>query len=125
MSAAAELQPRRTIMAYDEDVARRVRKIVQARAGVTERKMFGGLAFMSQGHMFVGVLGSTLMARVGPGEYANALAKPYVREMDFTGKPIRGYVFIDSGGFASDDALEGWVNGCYAFAASLPPKPPK
>jgi len=112
-------------MAYDERVAERVREIVQSRSGISERKMFGGLAFMLQGHMFIGVLGSTLMARVGPDEYANALKRPYVREMDFTGRPMKGYVYVDPDGFGSVEALRFWLDKCYEFAASLPPKPPK
>ncbi len=79
-------------MAFDEGLAQRIRELVQVRRGITERKMFGGLAFMSHGHMFVGVLGDTLMARVGSAEYAGALAQRHVREMDFTGKPMKGYV---------------------------------
>lgn len=112
-------------MAYDEGLAERVREIMHSRAEITERRMFGGLAFLSRGHMFVGVLGSTLMARVGPSEYANALVKPHVREMDFTGKPMKGYVFVHPEGIESDAALEFWVNRSYEFAASLPPKSPK
>ena len=112
-------------MAYDEGVAERVREVVQSRPGITERKMFGGLAFMSHGHMFVGVLGSRLMARVGPMAYSDALMKPHVREMDFTGKPMKGYVFVESDGYESDAALEFWVNKSYDFAASLPLKAPK
>lgn len=112
-------------MAYDEGVAERVREIVQGRQGITERKMFGGLAFMSNGHMFIGVLGSTLVARIGPNEYEQALFKPYVREMDFTGKSMKGYVFIQPDGFDTDETLEYWVNKSYGFAASLPPKLPK
>lgn len=112
-------------MAYDEGVAERVREVVQSRPGITERKMFGGLAFMSHGHMFVGVLGSRLMARVGPMAYSDALMMPHVREMDFTGKPMKGYVFVEPDGYESDAALEFWVNKSYEFAASLPPKVPK
>lgn len=112
-------------MPYDEGLAERVRAVVQRRQGITERKMFGGLAFMSNGHMFVGVLGATLMARVAPSEYEQALAEPHVRKMDFTGKPMKGYVFIEPDGLGSDEALDYWVGKSYRFAASLPPKLPK
>ena len=111
-------------MAYDEGTAERVREIVQGRPGISERKMFGGLAFMADGHMFVGVLAGTLMARVGAEGYASALARPHVREMDFTGRPMKGYVFVEADGLASDEALAGWVNQCLAFAAGLPPRLP-
>ena len=85
-------------------MAERVREVVRSRAGITERKMFGGLAFMSHGRMFIGVLRCTLMARVGPKEHANALLKRHAREMDFTGKPMKGYVFVEPDGFESDAA---------------------
>jgi TfoX/Sxy family transcriptional regulator of competence genes len=111
-------------MAYDEGLAERIREIVRSHAGITERKMFGGLAFMARGHMFVGVLDSTLMARVGAEGYAGALARPHVRKMDFTGKPLTGYVYVAPEGFESDEALAYWVKICLAFVASLPPKRP-
>lgn len=110
-------------MAYDEGLAQRIREILQPRAGISERKMFGGLAFMADDHMFVGILGDTLMVRVGPGEYAKALTMPHVREMDFTGRPMKGYVFVAPEGFESDQALQHWVQLGLAFASSLPPKP--
>lgn len=112
-------------MAYDEGAAERVREIVHARPDVTERKMFGGLAFMSHGHMFIGVLGETLMARIGPAAYAQALAMPHVREMDFTGRPMKGYVYVDPAGFESDEAIQYWVNRSCAFVDTLPPKLPR
>lgn len=112
-------------MAYDEGVAERVREVVQSRPGIAEKKMFGGLAFMANGHMFVGVQDSTLMARVGANGYAEALARPHVRKMDFTGRPLVGYVYVEPEGFASDEALACWVNTSLEFVASLPPKLPK
>ena len=68
-------------MAYDEGLARRISEMLGT-ARVTEKKMFGGLAFLSRGHMFVGIVGDTLMARIGPEPYAEALRKPHVREVD-------------------------------------------
>jgi len=109
-------------MAYDEGVVERIRDAVRSRAGITERKMFGGLAVMSRGHMFIGVIGDRLMARIGHDEYEHALSMPHVREMDFTGKPMKGYVYVEPEGFESDEALEYWVNKSYQFAGTLPPK---
>lgn len=109
-------------MAFDEALARRVRQAVRNRRGITERRMFGGIAFMSRGHMFVGVLGSSLMARVGPQNHEQALAKAGVREMDFTGKPMRGYVFVDAKGLRTASALRYWVDLCADFVARLPAK---
>ena len=108
-------------MAFDEDLAQRLRKMVRARRAITERKMFGGLAFMSHGHMFVGVLGNTLMARVGPDEYPSALAR-HVREMDFTGRPMKGYVFVDAPGLEAESDLKHWGGACLRFVDALPPK---
>ncbi|WP_369959963.1 TfoX/Sxy family protein [Pseudomonas benzenivorans] len=92
-------------MAYDEGLAERLREALQGQADITERKMFGGMAFMVRGHMCVGILGDVLMARVGPGAYEQALALPHVRPMDFTGRPMRGYVFVDPPGIAEDADL--------------------
>ena len=109
-------------MAFDEGLAERIRELLKDRMGVAERKMFGGLAFMLNGHMFVGILGDTLMARVGPDSYAKALAQKHVREMDFTVRPMKGYVFVAPEGFESDAALEAWVGSCAKFVQTLPPK---
>jgi TfoX/Sxy family transcriptional regulator of competence genes len=109
-------------VAFDEGLAERIRELLRDRRDVTERRMFGGLAFMQNGHMFVGIVGDTLMARVGPDSYAKALAQKHVREMDFTGKPMKGYVYVAPEGFESDTALEGWIGRCAAFVHTLPPK---
>ena len=110
-------------MAYDEGLAERLREMMAERYHVSERKMFGGLAFMVDGHMFVGIVGDTLMVRVGPAAYQAALQRPHVREMDFTGKPMRGYVFVDSGGLKGARALIFWLELCASFVRTLPPKP--
>lgn len=109
-------------MAYDEALAERVRRTLRNKRGVTERKMFGGLAFMLRGHMFVGILDRSLMARVGPQNYERALAMKGVREMDFTGKPMRGYVYVAPQSLGSAAGLRRWVELCADFAASLPAK---
>lgn len=84
--------------------------------------MFGGLAFMLNGHMFVGILGDTLMARVGHDAYSDALCQQHTRAMDFTGKPMRGYVFVEPAGLELDSSLKEWVNLCAKFVETLPPK---
>jgi len=109
-------------MAYDVSLAQRVREILRLRRGITERKMFGGIAFMLRGHMFVGISKQSLMARVGPQNHDRAMAKAGVREMDFTGKPMRGYVFVGPQGLKSRAALKHWVDLCADFVASLPAK---
>src|SRR6266576_1709031 len=106
-------------MAYDEGLAERVREVLADRRGITEMKMFGGLAFMSRDYMFVGVVGDVLMARVGPETHEEALARPHARVMDFAGKSMEGYVFVDPEGFESDEDLTGWVDQCEAFVRTL------
>ena len=97
-------------MAYDEDLADRVREVVLIDAEVTERKMFGGLAFLLDGHMFVGIVGSELMVRLGSQAAQRALELDHVREMDFTGKPMRGYVFVDPDGTTDPADVAFWVD---------------
>lgn len=108
-------------MAIDEGLAQRIREALGT-ARVTERKMFGGLAFMSRGHMFVGIARGLLMVRIGPAAYEEALRKPHVREMDFTGRPMRGYVYVDPPGFERDEELASWVKAGLAFVKTLPAK---
>ena len=109
-------------MAYSEAFADRIRAVVGDDPGVDERKMFGGIAFLIDGNMFVGIADDELMVRVGPDSWKEALAHPHAREMDFTGKPMRGYVFVDAAGIAEDDDLRAWVERGLAFAGTLPPK---
>jgi TfoX/Sxy family transcriptional regulator of competence genes len=109
-------------MAYDEGVAERLRDLFTDRQGITEKRMFGGLAFMYRGHMLVGIIEDSLMARVGPAAYVAALKQAHVREMDFTGKPMKGYVYVDPDGFESDADLSKWVERCLQFNESMPAK---
>lgn len=112
-------------MAYDPDLAERVRAGIRSHPGISERRMFGGLAFMLDEHMAVGILGQSLMARIGPAFEGEALAMAHVRKMDFTGRPMKGYVFIDAAGLTSDDDLRWWIEKAASFIATLPPKPPR
>jgi len=112
-------------MAYDEGLAERIRETLADAHGVSERRMFGGLAFMLHGNMFVGIVGSTLMARVGPEQSATALRRAHVREMDFTGRPMKGYVYVDESGTAEDADLSMWVDACRRHVATLPRKASK
>jgi len=109
-------------MAYDEGVAERLREIFASRKNVSEKKMFGGIAFMVSGNMCCGVVNDTLMARVGPDQYAAALNKPHAREMNFTGRPMKGFVYVAPDGFESDNDLADWVKRCLDFVATLPAK---
>ena len=109
-------------MAYDERVARRVRGALTKHSRVVEKKMFGGLAFLLHGHMCCGVVGDELMVRVGPDVYDAALSRPHARQMDFTGKPLRGFVYVGPADFASTGDLRTWVARAADFVSSLPSK---
>lgn len=109
-------------MAYDPTLADRVRRLVAGRPGVTEKAMFGGLAFLLGGRMFCGVLGRDLLARVGPGGHDAAMAREHVRIMDFTGRPMRGYVFVGPEALSTRRDLTRWVDECARFVANLPEK---
>jgi hypothetical protein len=109
-------------MAYSEALADRIRGCVPAAARVTEMKMFGGLAFLSGGNMGVGVLDERLMVRVPRDLHDETLAEPHVKPMDFTGRPMRGFVYVEPAGIARDEDLRGWVERGIGYAASLPPK---
>lgn len=109
-------------MAYDEGLAQRLREVVEEQPGVAEKKMFGGLCFMVSGNMCLGVVGDELMVRVGPDAYEECLAAAHAREMDFTGRAMKGMVYVGTAGFESDEDLAWWVQRGVSFAASLPPK---
>ena len=109
-------------MAYDEDLAERVRGVLAARSELSERKMFGGIAFMVAGNMACGVLGEELIVRLGDEEGEKALAEDGVRPFDFTGKPMKGIVFVSPERTADDAGLAEWVDAGADYAASLPAK---
>ena len=108
-------------MAYDEELAERVREVLLGDPGLSERKMFGGLCLMLGGHMCCGVVGSELMLRLGEEGADAALAEPHVRPMDFTGRPMSTMVYVDPGGYAGD-GLARWIERAATYARSLPPK---
>ena len=103
-------------MAYDEAVAKRVRSALGKTSDVVEKKMFGGVAFMVRGNMCCGVIGDRLMLRVGPKGYEAALSRPHARTMDFTGRPMKGLVYIEPEGFASARDLKTWIERAMEFA---------
>jgi TfoX/Sxy family transcriptional regulator of competence genes len=109
-------------MPYNEAVADRIRTALKSRRGITERKMFGGLCFMLNGHMVCGVLNDDLVLHLGPDAAEKALDRPHVRPMDFTGKPLKSMVYIAPPGFKRTDALNRWLTKALNLAASLPPK---
>ena len=109
-------------MAYDEGTAERIREVLADYSDVRERKMFGGIAFMLNGHMTLGLGNDDLMVRVGADKHEEALAQPHARKMDFTGRPMKGYVFVDAEGYAEDENLAAWVGRGVEYTLTLPPK---
>jgi hypothetical protein len=108
-------------MSFDERLATRVRQALAARTDVDEKRMFGGLAFMVGGHMACGIVGADLMVRVGAAESV-ALARPHVRPMDFTGRPLSGMVYVAPAGLATAAALRAWIDLALTTVGGLPPK---
>lgn len=109
-------------MAYNHAVADDIRARIGDHPGLTEKEMFGGVAFMVNGNMAIGVSGDELMVRVGKDAHDQAVALPGARIFDMGARQMRGWVAVAPEGFAADDDLEDWVDRGVAFAESLPPK---
>jgi TfoX/Sxy family transcriptional regulator of competence genes len=110
-------------MAYDEDLAARIRELIAAEDGLTEKKMFGGLAFLINGHMAVAASGQGgLMARVDPAETDALLRKPHAGPFEMRGRPMDGWVRVAAEGVRTKRQLEPWVRRGVTYARSLPPK---
>jgi len=109
-------------MAYDDTLASRVRDVLPDRVDLTEKKMFGGLCFLLGGNMCCGITGDQLMLRIGPEAYEAALSRPHAREMDFTGRAMKGMIYVDAEGISTEEDLADWVGLAVRFAGNLPPK---
>jgi TfoX/Sxy family transcriptional regulator of competence genes len=109
-------------MAFDEALAARVRSVLSGTAGLAEKRMFGGLAFMVDGNMCCGVHGDELILRLAPEQTDEALKEQHVRVFDMSGRPMKGWVLIAPDGIAGDDDLSSWVGQGLDFARSLPAK---
>jgi TfoX/Sxy family transcriptional regulator of competence genes len=109
-------------MAYDEQLAARVRSILQDDPGLDEKKMFGGIAFLINGNMACGVHTDNLIVRLDREDYDEALARPGAAEFDLTGNVMRGWVLVEPSALDDDADFERWVRQGLEFAQSLPPK---
>lgn len=109
-------------MAYSQLLAGRVRDAVGGHRSIEEKKMFGGVCFLLNGNMLVGVWKDWLIVRLGPAAGAEALREPYVKEFDVTGKPMRGWVMVEPEGLERDDQLQGWIDRAMQFVKTLPAK---
>ncbi len=110
-------------MAYDEDLANRLRELVLGEPGITEKKMFGGLAFLINGNMSVSASGQGgLLLRCDPAETDDLLAKPHAEPFVMRGRAMDGWLRVAPEGIRTRRHLEGWVRRGVAYARSLPPK---
>ena len=109
-------------MVYNEQLAERIHSLLCRRKGFSERRMFGGMAYLLNGNMCCGVLKDDLVVRVGPERFEAALKMPHARPMDFTGRSSKGFIYVDAKGWSSDASLKKWVEMGVAHAVSLPKK---
>jgi TfoX/Sxy family transcriptional regulator of competence genes len=112
-------------MPFDEGLAERIRGVLSEESEVAEKRMFGGVAFLVHGHMCVGIVKDQLMVRVGPEAYEALLKEPHARKMDFTGRPMKGFVYVAARGYEEDADLERWVQRGLAHTTALPAKRPR
>jgi TfoX/Sxy family transcriptional regulator of competence genes len=110
-------------MPYDTGLAQRIRELVEDDPRISEKYMFGGIAFMANGSMAVGIIRDELMVRVGPEAHGAAVALPHARPMDFTGRPMRGFVQVAPAGFEDDAELRAWIARGVAYAVTQEKKP--
>ncbi len=106
-------------MPYDENLAKRIKSILISRCEVSQKKMFGSLCFLFNGNMLCAVNGDKLMARVGQQNYEFALKQKHVTEMDFTGKPLKGMIYVLPDAIKRKDSLEKWIDICIEFVGAL------
>jgi len=109
-------------MVFDERLADRIRGSLGRRKGLLEKKMFGGVAFLVNGNMCVGVHKSDLVVRLAPEETGAALAQAHTRRFDLTGRPMKGWILVEQGGLKTDAQLSKWLQVAAKYAGSLPAK---
>jgi hypothetical protein len=109
-------------MPFDETLAERLRPLFRGSYTVKEKKMFGGLAFIVNGHMCCGIVGKNLVVRTGPAAFDHALKRPHTRSMDFTGRPMKGFIYVAPAGYRSDRDLKSWTQLGIDFVLRQPPK---
>ncbi|MBS0204715.1 MAG: TfoX/Sxy family protein [Planctomycetes bacterium] len=109
-------------MAYDESLAQRIRDGFARMSGITEKKLFGGIGFLLNGHLCVGVWKESLIVRLDATEGAAALYEPHVREFDVTGRPMKGWILVDPAGLEEDRSVNEWLQRAFDFVSTLPPK---
>ena len=109
-------------MTFSERTVNQIRRAIGNTPGLSERPLYSGVAFMVRGNMCCGMIDDNLVVRVGPDTYDDALREPHTRPMDFTGRPLPGFVYVDRDGFASSNSLRQWIDRSVSFVRTLPPK---
>ena len=109
-------------MAYDEKLAEKISRILKGKRGLVEKEMFGGIAYMFKDRMFVGIAKNRLMVRVLNEKYEEYLKKPHAGEMDFTGRPLKGFLYISEEGIKTDKQLSKWIDRGIEYVMNSPPK---
>ena len=109
-------------MAFSEELAERIRQGLARRKGIEAKKMFGGIGFLLNGNMLVGVWKDSLIVRLGPEEGDEALKEPHVKEFDITGRPMKGWVLVAPEGVEADEQVNGWIERAMKFVRKLPAK---
>ncbi len=109
-------------MAYNQNLAARIRSHLSPLADITEKKMFGGVGFMVRGNMACGVIGENMVLRVPPWSTGQILTRPHTRPFDFSGKPMTGWIYVEPGGFETEAELQNWIQQGIDYARSLPAK---
>lgn len=110
-------------MKYETSLVERIKSLLDSDQEMQEKEMFGGYCFLLNRHMCVGVIGNSLLARIGPGHYSKSLAQNYIKQFDYAGRPMADVVCIEAELIETDDELKGWIEKCLTFVESLPEKP--
>jgi TfoX/Sxy family transcriptional regulator of competence genes len=109
-------------MAFSEALAERIRHLLARRKGIEEKRMFGGIGFLLNGNLLVGVRKDSLLVRLGPEQSDEALKQAHVSEFEITGRPMKGWVLVEPEGVTGDDQLKGWIQRAVKFVGKLPAK---
>lgn len=109
-------------MAFDGSLAARIRNALTRKKNIEEKRMFGGVGYLLNGNMLIGVWRTSLIVRLGPDAYEDALLEPHVKEFEITGKPMKGWIMVEPEGVEDDDQLNDWIQPTVKFVKTLPKK---